>query len=146
MAEFEDKLNSILSNPDAMSQLMTLAQSLGGNTDGTGEAASGSSEEAGGDAMSQEEERNPTVSESSDEVDFSSLLGGINPQMLGMLSGMMQGGASAEGNPNAALLSALRPFLRKSRQKKLDRAMEIASFSQIAKAALTLLKGGEDAV
>ena len=30
MAEFDDKLNSILSNPDAMSQIMQLAQSLGG--------------------------------------------------------------------------------------------------------------------
>ena len=29
MAEFEDKLNSILSNPDAMSQIMSFAQSLG---------------------------------------------------------------------------------------------------------------------
>ena len=28
MAEFDDKLNSILSNPDAMAQIMQLAQSL----------------------------------------------------------------------------------------------------------------------
>ena len=32
MAEFDDKLNSILSNPDAMSQIMQLAQSLGGGS------------------------------------------------------------------------------------------------------------------
>ena len=31
MAEFDEKLNSILSNPDAMSQIMQLAQSLGGD-------------------------------------------------------------------------------------------------------------------
>ena len=30
MAEFDDKLNSILGNPDAMAQIMQLAQSLGG--------------------------------------------------------------------------------------------------------------------
>lgn len=30
MAEFDDKLNSILSNPDAMAQIMQLAQSLSG--------------------------------------------------------------------------------------------------------------------
>ena len=30
MAEFEEKLNNILSNPEAMSQIMQLAQSLGG--------------------------------------------------------------------------------------------------------------------
>ena len=31
MAEFDDKLNSILSNPDAMAQILQLAQSLGGD-------------------------------------------------------------------------------------------------------------------
>ena len=30
MAEFDEKLNSLLSNPDAMSQIMQLAQSLSG--------------------------------------------------------------------------------------------------------------------
>ena len=30
MAEFDEKLNSILSNPDAMAQIMQLAQSLSG--------------------------------------------------------------------------------------------------------------------
>ena len=32
MAEFDEKLNSILSNPEAMSQIMQLAQSLGGGS------------------------------------------------------------------------------------------------------------------
>ena len=32
MAEFDEKLNSILSNPDAMSQIMQLAQSLSGGS------------------------------------------------------------------------------------------------------------------
>ena len=34
MGEFGDKLNSILSNPDAMAQIMQLAQSLSGGTEG----------------------------------------------------------------------------------------------------------------
>ena len=38
MAEFDDKLNSILSNPDAMAQIMQLAQSLSGSTEGGGSA------------------------------------------------------------------------------------------------------------
>ena len=38
MAEFDEKLNSILSNPDAMSQIMQLAQALSG--DGQSFAAS----------------------------------------------------------------------------------------------------------
>ena len=32
MAEFDEKLNSLLSNPDAMAQIMQLAQSLGGSS------------------------------------------------------------------------------------------------------------------
>ena len=31
MAEFDDKLNSLLSNPEAMDQIMKMAQSLMGN-------------------------------------------------------------------------------------------------------------------
>ena len=34
MAEFDEKLNSILANPDAMSQIMQLAQSLSGDSQG----------------------------------------------------------------------------------------------------------------
>ena len=33
MAEFDDKLSSILSNPDAMAQIMQLAQSISGGAD-----------------------------------------------------------------------------------------------------------------
>lgn len=33
MAEFDDKLNALLSNPDAMSQIMQLANSLSGDSD-----------------------------------------------------------------------------------------------------------------
>ena len=32
MAEFDDKLNALLSNPDAMSQIMQLANSLSGDS------------------------------------------------------------------------------------------------------------------
>jgi len=38
VAEFDDKLNSILSNPDAMAQIMQLAQSLSGGTGGNNAA------------------------------------------------------------------------------------------------------------
>ena len=34
MAEFDDKLNSLLSNPEAMHQIMKMAQSLMGNGGG----------------------------------------------------------------------------------------------------------------
>ena len=34
MAEFDEKLNALLSNPDSMAQIMRLAQSLSGDTEG----------------------------------------------------------------------------------------------------------------
>ena len=37
MAEFDDKLNELLSNPDSMAQIMRLAQSLSGETGGGGD-------------------------------------------------------------------------------------------------------------
>jgi len=40
MSEFEDKLGAILSDPNAMSQIMTLAQSLGGSTPPSEDAVS----------------------------------------------------------------------------------------------------------
>ena len=37
MAEFDEKLNELLSNPDSMAQIMRLAQSLSGETGGGGD-------------------------------------------------------------------------------------------------------------
>ena len=47
MAEFDDKLNSLLSNPEAMDQIMKMAQSLMGNS-GDAPEAGGSSRNAAG--------------------------------------------------------------------------------------------------
>ena len=44
MGEFEEKLNAFLSNPDAMAQVMNLAQSLNLGGSGSGEAAAGQGE------------------------------------------------------------------------------------------------------
>ena len=41
MSELEDKLNSILGNPQAMGQIMALAQSLGGGGNQADAAPSG---------------------------------------------------------------------------------------------------------
>ena len=50
MAEFDDKLNSILSDPAAMSQIMQLAQSLGGGGDSGPPPSSPPPPPAGGSA------------------------------------------------------------------------------------------------
>ena len=43
----------------------------------------------------------------------------------------------------AALLNALRPFLREERQARLDRALRIARMAKVVRAALGALGGKE---
>ena len=144
MAEFEDKLNAILSNPDAMSQIVSFAQSL--------EYASG------GDSMASEEAKAPTSADCADSdakkqadsgngsAPFADFSGNLDPKLLGILAKLTQDFSCSGEGKNTALLATLRPFLTESRQSKLDEAIKLASVSQTVWLALTLLKGGDEAV
>ena len=116
MAEFDDKLNSILSNPDAMSQIMQLAQSLGG---GGGEGTPPQQ----GPAPAW----NPPPSQSPPPLGaLSSLAGGLDPGLLSRLLPLIQElGGQRESNARN-LLYALRPYLRSDRQDKVERALQLA--------------------
>lgn len=130
MSEFEDKLGAILSNPDAMGQIMSLAQSLGG---GQGDRQPDSSPE--GDAPPP----------SSGGGDLLSSLGNLDPRIL--QAGMKLFSEYNTGdNRNAALLAALRPFVKESRYAKVDRAVQVAKLSRIIRVALEFFKkeGGSD--
>lgn len=129
MAEFDEKLNSILSNPDAMSQIMQLAQSLGG-----GEQAAPPPQPApspqpgpppgGGDLLS-------------------SLMGGggLDPKLLSRLLPLIQElGGQRESNARN-LLYALRPYLRSDRQEKVERALQLARLFHLGKKFLAGWEG-----
>lgn len=158
MAEFEEKLGAILNDPQAMSQIMALAQSLGGNSSKNGEKQtisavsapsfpatslppSSSADEA------QEAAFEPVTfdepQESEENSPFSSL--NLDPKMLEM--GMKA--ISAYQDPNnakAALLQALRPFVKEERYKKVDKAVQIARISKAIRVVLDGFKGGEGLV
>ena len=136
MAEFEEKLNSILSNPDAMRQIMSFAQSLEGSADVGATSAQETAEKAA-DAQSGSDAGSRSSSALFDDFD---------PRLLGELVHVMQGSAHTDANKNAALLAALRPFLKAERQVKLEQAMKLARLSQAIQLMLGLLKGGEDTV
>ena len=53
-----------------------------------------------------------------------------------------------EDDRNTALLEALRPFLRKERQKRLDKAIQLARISRVVRKAYQTMKekGGEEDV
>jgi hypothetical protein len=128
VAEFDEKLNHILSNPDAMAQIMQLAQSLGSNSESQ-------------TIPSQQAEPNPTistpaytsVSQSSDP--FSSLLG--DPSLLLKLIPLMQELGGQRDSNARALLCALQPYLKPERQDKIERALQLAKLFRVGKKFLS---------
>lgn len=129
MAEFDEKLNSILSNPDAMSQIMQLAQSLGGGEQTApppqpGPPPPGPPPAGGGDLLS-------------------SLMGGggLDPKLLSRLLPLIQElGGQRESNARN-LLYALRPYLRSDRQEKVERALQLARLFHLGKKFLAGWEG-----
>ena len=133
MSEFEEKLNAILSNPDAMSQVMHLAQSLdlggGGSSAGSDSPSPPSGEEA------------EAPSGGPSPVDFSGLgdlLGQIDPEtirrLLPLVGELTGGGGNDE---RMQLLYALRPFLKPERRDKVERAARTARLIHVGKKLLS---------
>lgn len=116
MGDLDEKLNAILGNPEAMGQIMALANSLGG---GGGE---------NGSNQMGEETQSSSAQESS--PDLFSGLGDIDPRMLQMGMRLLREYQSGDDN-KTALLHALRPFVREERWEKLDRAIQIAKLSRV---------------
>ena len=117
MAEFEDKLNEILSSPQAMEQIMSLANSLSAELGGTQEGSE-----------AQPAQPLPALPDAA-------LLNRLMP----LLSVYQQG-----EDDKTRLLEALRPFLREERAGKLEQAIRITRLSRVIKAAMGLLRGDGD--
>lgn len=104
MEGMEEKLNSILGNPEMMSQIMNMAQALG----------SGQQEK----------------SESSPEPQNSIIPAGLDPVMLQKIAYAAQN--SGIDSQQQALLKALRPYLSQQRLTKLEKAMRAAKLAGLA--------------
>ena len=142
MAEFDDKLNSILSNPDAMSQIMQLAQSLGGG----GQPAASSPPQPNAPGPQQisswgspppQAPPPPPMGGGGDLL--SSLLGGggLDPGLLSRLLPLIQELGGQRDSNARNLLYALRPYLRSDRQEKVERALQLARLFHLGKKFLT---------
>lgn len=141
MSELEDKLNTILGDPQAMGQIMALAQSLGSGKDPQPEAP----------PQSDHQEASPPPSgqgQGSAPPDLSALLGsltgeggGLDPRLL-TLGARIMSEYNADDGGRTALLQALRPFVKERRYAKLDRAIQIAKLSRLIRVALEVLRGG----
>jgi hypothetical protein len=137
MSELEDKLNQVLSSPDTMEQIMSLARSLGG-----GESSSSPSVQ----------ETEPSSPAPLGLPNLLSMLGGgqnteggIDPRMANVLLRVMTAWNEPD-DQKTALLYALRPFLKKERADKIQRAVQITKISHVIRVALDALKGGGDVV
>lgn len=132
MAEFDEKLNALLSNPDSMAQIMRLAQSLSGDTEG------GSGQES--QKHHQQEHHQQEPPQSSADL-LSSLTGGVDPKLLMRLLPLVQElGGQRDSNAHA-LLYALRPYLKPERQEKVERALQLARLFHIGKKFLSGWEG-----
>lgn len=121
MGDFEEKLESILNNPQAMQQIMSLAQSFGGNASPTGASTA------------VEQPSSPLTAD-----------GQIDPQMLSGIISLL-GQYNSNDDQRVALLTALRPFLKEKRYAKIDKAIQIAKLSRMARSAFELFHAKEAA-
>ena len=121
MADWQNQLNNILSDPDAMAQIAALAQSLSGQD----------SEQKHAEATPPPS--SPGNSAAPDFSGISSLLGGLDPEMLSRLLPLVQQLNRPESSETAAFLRALRPFLSKARREKVERAAQLAHLIHLAK-------------
>ena len=109
MDDMETKLGSILSNPQMMQQIMSMAQSLG---------------QSSGPKPEQQEPELPHPAPSSP----------IEPQMIQRIFSIAKQSGIDRNQQN--LLKALGPYLSRERIVKLERAMRAAKIAGIAAAAL----------
>ena len=104
MSELEDRIGSILGDPEQMEKITRLAQSfMAGESGGKGD---GHKEPEGLSSL------------------LSSLGGGeamdIDPAMIGRISRIISGGGDKK--QERALLEAMRPYLSEKRRGKMDKA------------------------
>ena len=128
MSEFEDKLNAILSNPDAMAQVMGLAQSLSGSGTFGGEQA----QEGAAKSKS-----NHTDHVGNSFGNLGDLFSQRDPKMLERLLPLIGELGSNTNDERMQLLYALRPFLKAERRDKVERAVKAAKLIHLGKKFLT---------
>lgn len=120
MGDFENKLESILNNPNAMSQIMALAQSLG---------------------TSDQEPAEPVSTAPASAPNPNSAFP-LDPDLLNNVA-LLFNQYNQNDDQRIALLNALRPFVKEHRYAKLDKAIQIAKLSRLARTALELFRTKE---
>ncbi len=162
MADLQEQLQAILGDPEAMSQIAAVARALtGGPTSAETPPPPPPVEDVKFTLHDMEDSGTTGPFE---PVEFEEPKGPDDPGPsqpvpdLGALLGMLGGGNldidprliqialrvfseySAQDNEKAALLSALKPFLRAERLEKMEKAEKVARLSRVVRVAIQLLK------
>lgn len=142
MAEFDEKLNSLLSNPEAMVQIMQMAQSLSG-----GQAQQPVQQVPQAPPQQPVQPPPPPPLQQAPSPGgsplsaLSSLTGGMDPAMLSKLLPLIQELGSQNDSNARQLLYALRPYLKPDRQEKIERALQLARLFHLGKKFLSGWEG-----
>lgn len=124
MADWQEQLNTILSDPDAMAQIVSLAQSISG----------GGEPPPPPDASKSENAPPPPPADG---------LAGLDPELLRRLAPVMRELNRPQSSETAAFLQALRPFLSEPRRAKVERAAQLARLIHLGKTFLTTQGQGD---
>lgn len=116
MDDIGDKLNSLLSDPDAMSRITDMAKSL-----------------MGGDSSPSESKQPAGIF--GGDFDF-------DPAMIGKLAAIMK--KSQKRDNKHALLEAMSPYLSEKRREKLEKGVKLAKLAGLAEVAAEEFGFGKD--
>ncbi len=148
MSDLEEKLESVLGNPQAMAQIMSLAQSLNlGGPGGQNQTQAPSQEQPQEQPQPQSGEAVPPPAPPADSGSaggLGSLLGSLDPQMLASAASLIGQFSDGGDDKRTALLTALRPFVREERYAKLDKAIQIAKLSRLIRSGLDLFRARKE--
>jgi len=116
MADWQEQLNTILSDPGAMAQIVSLAQSIGGQPT---------------------EAEDKTQKQNAGGVPPEAAPAGFDPELLRRFAPVLRQLDRPESNETALFLQALRPFLSEKRRGKVERAAQLARLVHLGKTFLT---------
>ena len=150
MADLQEQLQAILGNPEAMGQITAIARAL---TGGPSEEPPRPEPEAQDVEYIPVEESGPSEAPETPEPsgagsppegpDLGSLLGmlgtDLDPRLI-QIALRIFSEYSSQDDEKAALLSALKPFLRAERLEKMEKAEKVARMSRVVRIAIQLLK------
>ena len=133
MADFEEKLNAILSSPESMQQEAQLAQMLSSQSQASASPPDSSPAQQASPPMQPQSSPNMPAAGGMDLSSLSSLLGGIDMGTISRFLPLLQEMNSNKNDERTALLHALKPFLRPERQAKVDTALRLARLFHVGK-------------